>query len=326
MVYFKHIAILCLVSSSSITFGSDNLAACKNVFLDQISPKIISNKLNQNVYYFCYKDFAVGYSGVSKTGLWSAEYVTPSSIKAAQAFPRVDNFQEEMRVPEIHRAKLTDYRGSGMDRGHLSPSAQRSSREAQSDSFLLTNLSPQNSTLNQGLWAEIEKSTRGYIKKSNQPAYIITGPLFLGPKLKMIGNNMLVPTHLFKVIYYPNLNVVGAYIAVNDNSGRVDSVSLNQLQQHSGIAFFPRRLNNPLFNYRFELPMTPYQTSQTKLIGKSPVNTSQIFTMLPSNSLTNNQVQKPRYKQNRDEASEIGKGLATEMKDVGINMLRKLLH
>lgn len=137
---------------------------------------------------------------------------------------------------------------------------------------------------------------------------------------------MLVPTHLYKIVYYPSLNVVGAYIAVNDNSGRVDSVSLNQLQQYSGIIFFPQRSNDPIFNYRFELPMTPHQTSQTKLIGISRVYTSSIFEMLPTNDYKNYSVQKPQYKQNRDEASEIGKGIATEVKEEGINILRKLLH
>lgn len=119
MDYFKHIAALFIVSVSSLTFGGESLSDCNNIFIDQSYPKIISSTLNKNVYYFCYKDFAVAYSGMSKTGLWSAEYVTPNSVKAAQTLTRVNNFQEEVRIPEKHRAKLVDYRGSGMDRCDL---------------------------------------------------------------------------------------------------------------------------------------------------------------------------------------------------------------
>lgn len=326
MINLKKPVIYILVLAPNLCFSNSDFLSCKSLFHQQVSPKIVSKKIGSNTYNFCYSDFAVSYSGISKTGIWSAEYISPQKLKMAKQFPREDNFKEETRVPERYRAKLSDYRGSGYDRGHLSASAQRSSREAQSDSFMLTNIFPQASSNNQGLWAEIEKATRSYIKKTNQSAYIITGTLFLGPKLKAIGNGLLVPTHVYKVVYFPTLDVVGAYVAVNDNSGRVDTVSLNQLQNNSGVVFFPTRINDPLFNMRFDLPMTPNDVSKIKYIQKKQSNQSQIFAMLPNNSVGSNQKAKQQYVENRNVAADLGKGMASELKDVGLNLIRKILY
>lgn len=326
MVRLKSYLIYLLVIIPSVSYGNTSFSACKDLFYRNIPPKTVNSKISQSNYSFCYEDFAVNYSGISKTGLWSAEYVTPLKLKLAQSFPREDNFQEEVRVPNQFRAKLSDYKGSGMDRGHLSASAQRSSREAQSNSFLLSNIIPQNSILNQGPWAELEKATRAYIKKTKQSAYIITGPLFIGPKLKTVGSNVLVPTHVFKVIYFPTLDVVGAYVAVNDSSGRMDTVSINQLQQHSGIVFFPTKYKESVLNERFELPMTPNEVSKTNRIQKSSNNNSPIFDMSPNSSIQNYENKKPQYLENRDVAKDLGKGLIDELKDSGIKMLRSVLY
>ena len=57
------------------------------------------------------------YSGVSKTPLWVAEALTPQRL--SQKIPREDSFHEENNVATEHRATLSDYRGSGYDRGHM---------------------------------------------------------------------------------------------------------------------------------------------------------------------------------------------------------------
>lgn len=65
------------------------------------------------------------YSGVSKTPLWVAEYLNPQRLSTK--IKREDNFHEESRVAERHRALLSDYRGSGYDRGHMAPNGDMSS-------------------------------------------------------------------------------------------------------------------------------------------------------------------------------------------------------
>ncbi len=310
----------------TICFSDSDLGKCKNLFYAQVPPQFNNPKIGANIFQFCYSGFAVSYSGISKTGIWSAEFITPQKLKLAQQISREDNFQEETRIPERYRAKLKDYRGSGMDRGHLSPSAQRESRQAQSDSFYLTNIFPQASSNNQGLWADIEKATRGYIKKTNQPAYMITGTLFIGPKLKTIGSGVLVPTHVYKVIYFPSTNIAGAYVAINDNSGRVDTVSIRQLEQYSGVNFFPTKRGDASLTIRYDLPLTPNHTSKLRVISRKPVNQSQIFEMLPDNSVQSKATRKPQYQENRGVATDLGKGVANDLKDASISIIRKILN
>lgn len=78
------------------------------------------------------------HSGISKTPLWSAEYLTASAIDAD--VPRKDKFHEETLLPQSERAELKDYAKSGYDRGHMAPSADMPTESAQADSFSLANI------------------------------------------------------------------------------------------------------------------------------------------------------------------------------------------
>lgn len=317
----QSLCVLLLLTYSFASHADSDLKKCAGIFYKNTVPQFTNSKIAKNSYSICYTDFVVAYSGISKTGIWSAEYLTPQKLAMATQVTRIDNFQEELLIPVQHRALLTDYRGSGYDRGHLSPSAQRTSRLAQEDSFKLTNIFPQASKNNQGWWADLEKATRAYIKKTNQPAYMITGTLFLGPKLKKIGSGVLVPSHVYKVIYFPNLNIAGAYVSVNDNSGRIDTVSINQLEKYSGVRFFPHFSNQELLNIRYDLPLTPNMAARTKRIMPKATNASTIFNSLPDMSL----VSHDQYIENRKVMKELGSGIAVDVKDLGIEVIKKVL-
>ncbi|MFH4117789.1 DNA/RNA non-specific endonuclease, partial [Acinetobacter baumannii] len=86
----------------------------------------------------CFNGFNVLYSGMSKTPLWSAEYLSPERLSTK--IKREDNFHEETRVPERHRSLLSDYRGSGYDRGRMSPNGDMPTKDSQFDSFSLSNM------------------------------------------------------------------------------------------------------------------------------------------------------------------------------------------
>ncbi|CAG0911930.1 unnamed protein product, partial [Cyprideis torosa] len=71
---------------------------------------------------------------------------------------RLDSFRVDLRIPAMFRAGLEDYVGSGYDRGHLIASAdRRSSGVLNSETFLLSNMSPQHPRLNRGLWKTLEE-------------------------------------------------------------------------------------------------------------------------------------------------------------------------
>lgn len=112
-----------------------------------------------------FSNFAVNYSGVSKTALWSAEYVTPESLRKAKNVSREDTFHEETRLPSKVRSLLTDYQRSGYDRGHLVPSANSPSRIDQNQTFSLANIIPQSPKANQENWRKIEEGVRTMVTK-----------------------------------------------------------------------------------------------------------------------------------------------------------------
>ena len=100
------------------TAGTSN-AACLNQFYREVPPYLVKESLKKDSYPLCFNGFNVMYSGVSKTPLWVAEYLNPQRLSTK--IKREDNFHEESRVAERHRALLSDYRGSGYDRGHMAP-------------------------------------------------------------------------------------------------------------------------------------------------------------------------------------------------------------
>lgn len=85
------------------------------------------------------------YSGVTKTPIWSAEYLTKEKIAAK--LPRKDSFHPESKLPSSERAELSDYARSGYDRGHMTPSADMGMASAQAETFTLANMVPQDHTI-----------------------------------------------------------------------------------------------------------------------------------------------------------------------------------
>ncbi|NXO25325.1 ENDD1 protein, partial [Cisticola juncidis] len=74
------------------------------------------------------------------------------------------------------QAVLEDYnKMTGLDRGHLSPSGHLDSRESKTATFTLTNIVPQDSSLNTGQWNIYEAKTMPKMSKGCTTTYVITG-------------------------------------------------------------------------------------------------------------------------------------------------------
>lgn len=212
--------------------------SCLQHFFQQQPPVLLKSSLKQHGYPLCNEGFAVYYSGVSKTPLWVAEWLSPQ--KLAQKVKREDAFQADQRVLAQHRAELEDYRGSGFDRGHMAASGNMGTRLSQNQSFALSNIVPQNRDNNQLLWRDLEEATRAIVTKQKTNVYVLTGSLYEGNKLQRIGQGVLVPTSLYKVLYVPETGVISAYVAPNDASQQVSIMSVCALEQRLGINLLPQ--------------------------------------------------------------------------------------
>ncbi len=236
-------------------------AACLNQFYRDIPPFLIKESLKKNSYALCLNDFNVMYSGLSKTPLWVSEKLTPQRL--SQRIKREDNFHEETRIPEMHRALLSDYRSSGYDRGHMAPNGDMGNTQAQFDSFSLVNIVPQAPKNNQQVWRELEEATRALVTKQKQDVYVITGPVFEGRKLKTIGRGVIVPSAVYKAIYLPKTGAIGAYYAPNDNSLQVKVVSVCYLEEKLGMNLFPQLTEEQKRNV-YQLPLSASQVKMQK--------------------------------------------------------------
>jgi endonuclease G len=113
---------------------------------------------------------------------------------------RQDDFRPDSTLPgSMPQASLADYSGSGYDRGHMCPSADRTKTvSANSETFYLTNMVPQAANNNQGPWAALENEARS-IAQTGKRLFIISGGTFASTPPK-IGNGVHVPAKTWKVI------------------------------------------------------------------------------------------------------------------------------
>jgi endonuclease G len=123
------------------------------------------------------RHYTLGYSYYFRQAKWALEIIDPDRSEDVDRF---DNFRPDLRIPELFRADLADYEGSGFDRGHLVASANQAETEIQnSETFLLSNMSPQVPSFNRGIWKNLEDAVRELdAQKSVLETYVICGPIF----------------------------------------------------------------------------------------------------------------------------------------------------
>lgn len=152
-------------------------------------------------------------------------------------------FHEDMEVP-APRALPSDYRGCGYDRGHMCPAGDNKwDADAMYDTFLLTNICPQDRQLNSGLWNRIEMQCRYWAKKHGR-VYIVCGPLYLDGEHRMIGDGRIaVPDAFFKVVLCLEGTPRGiAFICRNTSGSRTKDYYVNTINEAeiiTGYRFFP---------------------------------------------------------------------------------------
>ena len=124
--------------------------------------------------------FTIGYSWYFRQAKWVLEIINRERYLISDTVERLDNFRADTRIPERFRAGLKAYEGSGYDRGHLVNSANQNLRDLQnSETFLLSNMSPQVPAFNRGKWLELETAIRALDARDDiLETYVLTCPVF----------------------------------------------------------------------------------------------------------------------------------------------------
>ena len=218
-------------------FPAAQAADCPVHYLDGRPPEIRNPKLAASTRELCYEVFGVMHSGVTRTALWSAEFLRADQLEAAEGLERDNAFHPEPRLARSQRAELSDYARSGLDRGHLAPNGDMPDRHAQRESFSLANMVPQDRDHNRHIWAPIEGAVRKMAKKEGA-LYVITGPAFLGSSLRKVGN-VIVPSHLYKVVYSPRQKAAAAWFVENRSDAPIQVIPVAELERIIGIELLP---------------------------------------------------------------------------------------
>lgn len=147
-----------------------------------------------NNYLLVNNFMAISYSRDKGTPNWVAWRVVKADLGSLD---REDSFRPDDRLPKgWPRVTPSDYTGSGFDRGHVCPNADRySSREAADSTFLMTNMTPQTGDLNRGPWQKLEAYIRTLVNRGSD-VYIYAGVYGENGKIK---RKVTIPSNDWKI-------------------------------------------------------------------------------------------------------------------------------
>jgi len=196
--------------------------------------------------------YALSYVEEYEQAEWTFHMICKDCFGATE---RKNNFRDDPSI-KTTSALLSDYKDSGYDRGHLVPAGDMTMNElAMSESFYMSNMSPQSSSFNRGIWRKLESQIRDW-SNIYDTTYVVTGPIINFGFSTIGSNRVAVPQLYYKVIYFKNRQKMVAYILPNEGSKSDLSnfqVTVDEVEQKTMIDFFPS-LEDALEN-RLELSL-----------------------------------------------------------------------
>jgi len=209
----------------------------------------VTNVNQPNNYLMEKPQYSMSYSRDNGGPNWVSWHLDPSWLGST---PRQDDFRADTTLPTgWYQVQATDFSGSGFDRGHMCPSADRTiTVAANSATFLMTNMIPQLPANNQGVWANLESYSRTLVSQGNE-LYIISGGQ--GLQYFIANGHVAVPAQTWKVIIVlpAGSNDVSrvttstrTIAVVMPNSGTIGTdwrayrVSVDQVEAITGFDFF----------------------------------------------------------------------------------------
>ena len=182
--------------------------------------------------------YVVGYSEAHEQAAWVAYELTSAETRGVVA--RSNDFRADPMV-STGSASLEDYRGSGYDRGHLAPAGDMGfSARAMSESFFLSNMSPQVAGFNRGIWRKLEGQFRRWARAKGS-LYVVTAGV-LDEGFRTVGTSgVSVPGSYYKIGYSASERRVIAFLMNNEPSPGPLSrfvVPVDLVEERTGLDFF----------------------------------------------------------------------------------------
>lgn len=223
---------ICFISSFLIwtLLVSNNLNA-QNIGLPKYTS---SDQIIRHTAYTLY------YNETHEQASWVAYKLTSSHVYGPHK--RTNDFRTDPAV-KTGSASPADYKRSGYDRGHLAPAGDMKwSLTAMSESFYMSNMSPQKPGFNRGIWKRLESKVRNWAME-NEEIFVVTGAILSGSYATIGNNRVSVPLCYYKVILdykEPELKGIG-FILPNEKSSRSLSsfaTTIDEVEHRTGIDFY----------------------------------------------------------------------------------------
>ena len=188
-----------------------------------------------------YSYYSVSFCDKYKLSEWTIHYLTPDRLGGKQE--RTNDFRQDPRL-NGRDASLSDFKRSVYDRGHLVPAADLSFDSTRmSETFFMTNMSPQTASFNRGGWKQVESRIRDWVHEFDTVAIItgfVTGdyPIDI---IDYIGDSVAVPKYFYKVF----IDIQGkrslAFLMPNERiTGDIYDylITIKDLENITGLDFF----------------------------------------------------------------------------------------
>ena len=209
-------------------------------FTTKMDPYMVQKSKGSMIVH---KSYILCFDLKMKTTLWTSYNLTSDMVVDSDTSicKRSNDFRADEKL--LASPKPADYAKSGYDRGHLVNCQDMTFSEvSESQSFYMTNMTPQDPSFNRGIWKTLENKTREYAMRRGS-VYVITGPIFRcnTKEIKRIGKTQVpVPTHCYKIIFDPISKKAIAYILENSNKEQTlkdGIVNIDQVEKETDIDF-----------------------------------------------------------------------------------------
>ncbi len=240
MSLILHLVLLFVFFSPKILWAQQT-SIFQGLEIPKCSTKATDHQIRQFDYYtICYRE---SYEQCE----WSAYKLTKDML--VKNTDRSNDFKPDPAI-KTKSADLNDYKGSGFDRGHLTPAADMAfDKKAMSETFYMSNMSPQFPAFNRGIWMHLENQVRKWVKNYGT-AYIVSGPVFdkeAGSYETIGANKVSIPQYYYKTILIttfqgntPSVKAIGFIIPNTkcDDTFMNYAVTIDEIERRTGLDFY----------------------------------------------------------------------------------------
>lgn len=199
-----------------------------------LSPDSTGNQIIHHTGY------CLSYNEDAEQAEWVFYKLTTSNVSVN--VNRINDYREDSLVHD-GSATLEDYWRSGYDRGHMAPAgSMKINGESMSNSFFMSNMSPQIPGFNRGIWRRLEEKVRFWIE-NNDSIFVVTGPILDQPLDSIGNNNVIVPRAYYKTLLgFKDGKVMGlAFLLPHEESNKPlysYATSIDVVEEITGIDFY----------------------------------------------------------------------------------------